>query len=102
MKIYSSLTKYQNYIIEIKKLIRNFCSKNECMFKRQLKGELLKYKNEKFTIRYRKHTAKRRQRTNLENQLKNLERNLDKDNSAKVNLKYDNITAGIQITSKCD
>ena len=86
MKIYSSLTKYQNYIIEIKKLIRNFCSKNESMFNSQLKGKLLKYQVEKFTVRYRKHTAKPRQRTNLENQLKNLERNLDKYNSAKVNL----------------
>ena len=86
MKIYSSLTKYQNYIIEIKKLIRNFCSKNESMFNSQLKGKLLKYQVEKFTVRYRKHTAKPRQRINLENQLKNLERNLDKYNSAKVNL----------------
>ena len=72
------------------------------MFNSQLKGELLKYKVEKFTIWYRKYTAKPRQRTNLENQLKNLERNLDMYNSAKVNLKYDNITAGIQIRSKCD
>ena len=38
-----SLTKDQSYIIEIKKLIRNFCIRNEFFFNRQLKWELLKW-----------------------------------------------------------
>ena len=38
-----SLTKDQSYIIEIKKLISNFCIRNEFFFNRQLKWELLKY-----------------------------------------------------------
>ena len=39
-KFNSSLTKDQNYIIEITKLIRNFSNKNELLFNRQLKWEL--------------------------------------------------------------
>ena len=59
-------------MIEIKNLIRNFSKKNESLFNRQLKWELLKYKVRKFTIKYTKHVAKgkRQQRANLENQLK--------------------------------
>ena len=81
-KFNSSLTKDQNYIIEIKKLIRNFSNKNESPFNRQLKWELLKYEVRKFTIKYTKNLAKekRQQITNLENQLKKLEENLDEDN----------------------
>ena len=43
LKFNSSLTKDQNYIIEIKKLIRNFWIKNEFLFHCQLKWKLLKY-----------------------------------------------------------
>ena len=42
-KFNNSLIKDQNYIIEIKKPIRNFSNKNESLFNRQLKWELLKY-----------------------------------------------------------
>ena len=42
LKFNSSLTKDQNYIIEIKKLIRNFWIKNEFLFHCQLKWKLLK------------------------------------------------------------
>ena len=75
----SSLTKDQNYIIEIGILIRNFCPKNEFLFNRQLKWELLIHEVRKFTIWYRKHVAKekRQQRTPLENELKILQKNFD-------------------------
>ena len=67
-KFNSSLIKDQNYITEIKKLIRNFSNENESLFNCQLKWELLKYEVRKFTIKYTKHVAKekRQQRTNLE------------------------------------
>ena len=70
-KFNSSLTKDQNYIIEIKKMISNFCSENESLFNGQLKWDFLKYEVRKFTIRYMKHVAKekRQQRINLEIQL---------------------------------
>ena len=42
-KFNSSLTKDQNYITEIKKLIRSFCTTNESLYNHQLKWELLKY-----------------------------------------------------------
>ena len=56
-KFNSSLTKGQNYIIEIKKLIRSFCTTNESLYNRQLKWELLKYEVRKFTINYTKQVA---------------------------------------------
>ena len=67
-KFISSLTKDQNYITEIKRLIRNFSNENESLFNRQLKWELLKYEVRKSTIKYTKHFAKekRQQRKNLE------------------------------------
>ena len=86
-KFNSYLSKDQNYIIEIKKLIRNFHNENESLFYCKLKWELLKYEVTKFTIYYTKHFAKekRQQRTNLENQLKKLEGKLDEDNLNKYN-----------------
>ena len=39
----SSLTKGQNYIIKIEKLIRSFCTGNTSLFNSQLQWELLKY-----------------------------------------------------------
>ena len=42
-KFSSSLTKDQNYINEIKDLIRNFNTRYDCNFSRELKWELLKY-----------------------------------------------------------
>ena len=69
-------------MIEIKKLIRNFSKKNESLFNRQLKWELLKYKVRKFTIKYMKYLAKgkRQLRTNLEHHLKKPEGKLDEEN----------------------
>ena len=58
-KFNSSLTKDQNYITEIKKLIRSFCTMNESLYNRQLKWELLKYEVQKFTINYTKQIAKK-------------------------------------------
>ena len=110
-KFNSSLTKDQNYIIEIIKLIRNFSNKNELLFNRQLKQELLKYEVRKFTIKHTKHVAKekRQQRTNLENQIKELEGKLDEENLSKYNSVkneldkiYDHIAEGTRIRSKCD
>ena len=107
----SSLTKDQNYITEIKKLIRNFSNENESLFNHQLKWKLVKYEVRKFTIKYKKHVAKekRQQRTNLENQLKKLEGKLDEDNLSKYNSVkneldeiYDHIAEGKRIRSKCD
>ena len=51
-KFNSSLTKDQDYIIEIKKMIRSFSTANKCLSNRQLKWELLKYEVRKFTINY--------------------------------------------------
>ena len=102
---------FKNYIIEIKKLIRNFCTKNQSLFNRQLKWKLLKYEITEFTIRYTKQATKgkRQQRTNLENQLKKTERNLDEDKLSKCNsvkneldVIYHHITEGKQIRSKYD
>ena len=86
-KFNSYLSKDQSYIIEIKKLIRNFRNENESLFYCKLKWELLKYEVRKFTIYYTKHFAKEKQqqRTNLENQLKKLEGKLDEDNLNKYN-----------------
>ena len=42
-KYNSSLTKDQNYITEIKKLIHSFCTTNESLYNHELKWELLKY-----------------------------------------------------------
>ena len=63
LQLNSSLTKIQTYIIEMKKLIRNFSTQNKSLFKRQLKQELLTY------AVYTTHIAneKQKQRTNLEN-----------------------------------
>ena len=68
-KFNSSLTKDQSYLIEIKKIIRNFSNENESLFNHQLKWELLKNEVRKFIVKYTKHVAKekRQQRTNLEN-----------------------------------
>ena len=57
-KFNSSLTKDQNYITEIRKLILSFCTTNESFFKRQLKWEFLKYEVRKLTINYKKTIAK--------------------------------------------
>ena len=59
-KFNSSLTKDQNYINEIKDLICNFNTSNDCDFSQQLKWEFLKYEIHKFTIHYRKGLAKER------------------------------------------
>ena len=59
-KYNSSLIKDQNYVNEIKDLIRNFNTKNDCDFSRQLKWEILKYKIRKFTIHYTKGLAEER------------------------------------------
>ena len=108
-KFNSSLTKDQNYITEIKKLIRNFSNENESLFNHQLKWELLKYEVRKFTIKYTKHVAKekRQLRTNLENQLKKLAEKLDDDNLTKYDSAQndeisDHIAEGTRIRSKCD
>ena len=105
-KLNSSLAKYQNYITEIKILLRSF------FLNRQLKWELLKYEVQKFTFNYTKQIAKekRKQQTHLENQLIILEKCLDEDdniskyNAIKNELDaiYDHITEGIRIRSKCN
>ena len=73
-KFDSSLTRDQNYVTDIKKLICSFRTTNESLYNRQLKWELLNYEVRNFTTNYMKQIAKekRHQRTNLENQLKNL------------------------------
>ena len=82
-KVNSFLTKEQNHIIEIKKLIGSFCTKEKFFFNVQLKWEFLKYELRKFTVNYTKHIAKekRQQQANLENQLKMLEKSLDEDDN---------------------
>ena len=108
----SSLTKDQNYIIEMKKLIGSFCTTSKSLLNRHLKWEILKYEVRKFTRNFTKHIAKekRQQLTSLENQLKILEKILDEnDNLTKYNVIkndlvtiYDYITEIIRIRSKCD
>ena len=61
-KFNSSLSKDQNYITEIKKMIRSFCTANKTLSNRQLKWELLKYEVRKFTINYTKHIAKEKRK----------------------------------------
>ena len=56
-KFNSYLIKDQNYITEIKKLLRSFCTTNESLYNRQLKWELLKYEVRKFTFNYTKQVA---------------------------------------------
>ena len=70
----SSLIKDQNYINEIKDLIGNFNTKNDCHFSRQLKWEFLKHEIRKFTIHYTNSLAKERKQknSNLESKLKKL------------------------------
>ena len=82
-KFDSSLIKDQKYINEIKDLIRNFDTKNDCNFSRQLKWEFLKYEIRKFTIHYTKGLVKERQQKilNLESELKKLEISLDDANN---------------------
>ena len=58
-KFDNSLSKDQNYITKIKKLIRGFCATNESLFRSQLRLELLKYEVRKFTINYMKQIAKK-------------------------------------------
>ena len=111
-KLNSSLIKDQNYINEIEDLIRNFNTKNDCDFSRQLKWEFLKYEIRKFAIHYTKGLAKERKQknSNLASELKKLEislddaNNLGKCNSIKneLNWIYDHIAEGIRIRSKCD
>ena len=111
-KFNSSLTKDQNYITEIKKLIRSFFTTNESLYNCRLKWELLKYEVGKFSINYTKQVVKenQKQRTNLENHQKIFEKclgeddNLSKYNAIKNKLDeiFDHITEGIRIRSKCD
>ena len=71
-KFNSSLTKDQNYITEIKKLICSVCTTNESLYNGQLKWELLKNEVRKFSSNYTKQIVKEKlqERRNLENQLK--------------------------------
>ena len=71
-KFSSSLIKDQKYVNEIKDLIRNFDTKNDCNFSRQLKWKFLKYEIRKFTIHYTKGLAKERKQNilNLDSELK--------------------------------
>ena len=68
-KFNGPITKFQNYINEIKNLIHNFSTKTYCDFSRQLTWEFSKYEICKFTIHHWKGLAKKRQQkaTNLEN-----------------------------------
>ena len=81
-KFNSSLIKDQNYINEIKDLIHNFNTKNDCDFSWQLKWEILKYKICKFTIHYTKGLVEERKQkfSNLKSELKKLENSLDDAN----------------------
>ena len=91
-------------------MIRNFDTKNDCNFSRQLKWEFLKYEIRKFTIHYSKGLAKERKQKilNLERELKKLEISLDdpnklgKYNTIKNVLDAidDHIGEGIRIRSK--
>ena len=108
----SFLIKDQKYINEIKDLICNFDTKNDCNFRRQLKWEFLKYEIRKFTIQYTKGLAKERKQKilNIESEFKKVEispddaNNLGKHDSIKNELDeiYDHIAEGIRIRSKCD
>ena len=82
-KFNSSLIKDQNYINEIKDLIPNFDTKNDCDFSWQLKWEFLKNKIRKFTIHYSKGFVKERKQkiSKLESELKKLEISLDDANN---------------------
>ena len=92
-------------------MIRNFNTKIDCDFSRQLKWEFLKYEIRKFTILYTKDLAKERKQkiSNLESELKKLEislndaNNLGKYDSIKNELDaiYDHIAEDIRIRSKC-
>ena len=57
-KFHSFLTKDQNYVIKIEKLIRHFGSENKSLFHLQLKWELFKCEVLKVSINYAKHLAK--------------------------------------------
>ena len=93
-------------------MIRNFDTKNDCNFRRQLKWEFLKYEIRKFTIQYTKGLAKERKQKilNIESEFKKVEispddaNNLGKHDSIKNELDeiYDHIAEGIRIRSKCD
>ena len=61
-KFNTSLTKGQDYITEIKKMIRSFRTANTSLSNRQLKWELLKYEVRKFTINYTKTATKSKSR----------------------------------------
>ena len=65
-KFNSSIIKDRKCINETKDLIRNFDTKNDCNFSRQLKWEFLKYKICKFTIHYTKGLAKDTETKNFE------------------------------------
>ena len=82
-KFNSSLITDQKYINEIKDSIRNFDTKNDCNFSRQLKWKFFKYKIRKFPIHYTKGLAKERKQKllNLESELKKLEISLDDANN---------------------
>ena len=111
-KFNSSLIKDQNYINEIKDLILNFDTKNDCDFSRQLKWEFWKCEICKFSIHYTKSLAKERKQkiSNLESELKKLEISLDDANNlgeynsirSELDTIYDHIAEGIKIRSKCN
>ena len=111
-KFNSSLLSDQNYVTKTRNLIQNFHSNQNVIPNAQLKWELLKYENRKFTINYSKKLAKERKenKTLLESKLKELEGNLNtEDNIQSHNIYkkeldsiYDHITEGIRIRSKCD
>ena len=86
----TGLTKVEENIIEIIKIICGFCSAIKCLYNRQLKWEILKFEFRKLTINFTKQIAKekRQQKIKLENQLKILEKNLDEDDNLS---KYNNI-----------
>ena len=64
-------------------MIRNFDTKNDCDFGRQLKWEFLIHEICKFTAQYTKDLAKESKQkiSNLESKLKNLEIILDDGNN---------------------
>ena len=82
-KFNSSLIKDKIYKYEIKDLIRNFDTKNNGDFSRQLTSEFLKHKIRKFTIYYTNGLAKERKQkiSNLESELKKLEISLNDANN---------------------
>ena len=92
-------------------MIRNFDTKNDCAFSRQLKWEFLKYEIRKFTIHYKGNAKERKQKiSHVESELKNLEISLDDANNLgkygsiknESDAIYNHIAEGIRIRSKCN